>query len=176
MDSQALKVQNDLDMLLGELEPQFLMPVDMRGAVIVALYGEVAIWMQLCLFPFAGGELILRQRFERQFLPRLKALAARDAKTAMTPIIDSLHALGQCLVDLDNRGKSRAPIPKAQVAPQDFHRTFYIRLVLRMARPCRCDGGGKMGTERCDKHPRFVDNVGVDLHPLDGNAAKVLRT
>ena len=47
MDRQALEPQEDLDLVLGDLDAQLLVPVDVRGAVIVALDVDVAVGVQL---------------------------------------------------------------------------------------------------------------------------------
>src|SRR5450631_1228507 len=124
------------------------MPMDVRGAVIIALDAEITIGMQRRLFPFATVELGLRQRFEGDFLQCLEALTARDTKAGMAPIIDPLHALSERLIDLRKRRKGRAPIPEALIAHEYFHRAFDDRLVLWMIRARGHDGGRKMRTER----------------------------
>ncbi|MBK7250680.1 MAG: hypothetical protein IPI06_07360 [Gammaproteobacteria bacterium] len=51
MDRQAFEPQEDLDLVPGELDPQLLVPVDVRGAVVVALDIDVAVSVQLGLLP-----------------------------------------------------------------------------------------------------------------------------
>jgi len=57
MDGQALEVEEDLNMVLGDFDPKLLVPVDMRGAVIVALDADVAIGVQLRFLPLPAVEL-----------------------------------------------------------------------------------------------------------------------
>ena len=51
MDRQALEVQEDLDLVLGDLDAQLLVPMDVRGAVIVAFDVHVAVGMQRGVLP-----------------------------------------------------------------------------------------------------------------------------
>ena len=100
MDRHALQIQEDLNMILGNLYFKFLVTVDMRGAVVVALDADVTVGVQFCVLPLPAVEVALRQRFQRDSLQRLEALAARDAKARVTPIIDALGAFLERLVDL----------------------------------------------------------------------------
>jgi len=97
-------------MVLGNFYLKLLVPVDMRGTVVIALDADIAVGVQLCFLPFPTVEVRLGQRFERAPLERLEAIAARDTKTRMTPIIDALDSLLERLIDLRERGESRAPI------------------------------------------------------------------
>ena len=100
MDRQTLEPQEDLDLILGDLDTQLLVPMDVRGAVVVALDIDVAVGVQLGVFPFREVYVPDRQRFERALLHGLEALAARDAKARVTAIVNALDALSQSLVDL----------------------------------------------------------------------------
>jgi hypothetical protein len=63
VDGKALEVQEDLHLVLGDLDPQLLVPVDMRGAVVVALDADITVGVQLCLLPLPAVELGLREWF-----------------------------------------------------------------------------------------------------------------
>ena len=52
MDRQALEVQEDLDVVFGDLDPQFLVSMDVRGAVLIALDVDVTVRVQRRVLPF----------------------------------------------------------------------------------------------------------------------------
>ena len=137
MDRQALELQEDLDLVLGDLDAQLLVPMDVRGAVIVALDVHVAVGMQLGVFPLPAVHIPDRQRLERGFLHRLEALAARDAEARVATIIDALDTLGQRAVDLGEGGEAAAPVAEAHVAHQDFDQPFDDGFVLGVIRTRR---------------------------------------
>src|SRR5207248_8437339 len=43
MDREAFEAEEELDLVLGDLDAQLLVPVDVRGAVVVALDAHVAV-------------------------------------------------------------------------------------------------------------------------------------
>src|SRR6185312_14130381 len=100
VDGQALEIEEDLHLVLGDFDPQLFVTVDMRGAVVVALDADVTVGVQLRFLPFPAVELALRQRFQRGPLERLEAIAARYAKARMAALIDALDTLIERLVDL----------------------------------------------------------------------------
>ena len=51
------RLQEDLDLVLGDLDPQLLVAVDMRGAVIVALDADVAVGVQLGVLPLPARRI-----------------------------------------------------------------------------------------------------------------------
>ena len=130
MDRQALEPQEDLDLVLGDLDAQLLVPVDVRGAVIVALDVDVAVGVQLGVLPFPAVHAPDRQRLECGFLQRLEALAARDAEARVASIIDALDTLAERPVDLAQGSEALAPVAEAHVAHQDFDQSFDDRLYL----------------------------------------------
>ena len=107
MDRQALEVQEDLDLVLGDLDSQLLVAMDVRGAVVVALDGDVAVGVQL-----------RRPSTPRRRTPRwATALSAafsifskrsrrETPKRRWRLVIDALDAHHQRAVDLGDRGKS----------------------------------------------------------------------
>ena len=129
MDGQALKIEEDLDLVLSDLDPQLLVPVDVRCAVIVAIDADVAVSMQLRFFPLAAVELDLRKRLQRRSFQRFEAIAPRDAEAGVAPIIDPLDALIERLVNLRQRGQPRSSIAEALVAHQQFHTILDQRLI-----------------------------------------------
>ena len=46
MDREAFEAEEELDLVLGDLDAQLLVPVDVRGAVVVALDGDIAVGVQ----------------------------------------------------------------------------------------------------------------------------------
>ena len=96
MDRQALEVQEDLDLVLGDLDPQLLVAVDVRGAVVVALDADSssrrAAWRPSTP---RRRHSACGSGFERRSLQRLEALAARDAKAGVAALIDALDALAR---------------------------------------------------------------------------------
>ena len=51
MDRQPLELQEDLNLVLGELDPQLFVPVDVGGAVIVPFDRDVAVGVELGFLP-----------------------------------------------------------------------------------------------------------------------------
>jgi hypothetical protein len=43
VDGQAPKIEEDLNMVLGDFDPQLLVPMDMRGSLIITLDADIAI-------------------------------------------------------------------------------------------------------------------------------------
>ena len=122
----------------------FLCAVDMRGAVVVALDGDVAVGVQLRRLPFPAVDFHAGQRLERGFLDRLEALAARDAKAAVASIVDALDAHHQRPIDLGDRGKAGATVAEAQVAHEDFDQSLRDGFILRLSGTRRNDRRGEM--------------------------------
>ena len=60
MDREAFESQEDLELVLGDLDAQRLVPVDVWGAVIVALDHHVAVRMQFGILPFRAVHLVQR--------------------------------------------------------------------------------------------------------------------
>ena len=144
MDRQALELQEDLDLVLGDLDAQLLVPMDVRCAVVVAIDVDVAVGVQLRRLPLPAVVLHAGQRLECGFLDRLEALAARDAKAAVALIVDALDADHERAIDLLDGGESGAPIAEAHVAHQDFDQPFDDRLILRFSETRRNDCGGEV--------------------------------
>src|SRR5437016_6057082 len=124
MDREAFEAEEELDLVVGDLDAQLLVPVDVRGAVVVALDGDIAVGVQFGFLPVPAVHIPDRQRLEGRFLQRLEALAARDAKARVAPIIDALDTLGQGAVDLRYGREAMAPIAEAHVAHQDFYQSL----------------------------------------------------
>src|SRR5271155_4452207 len=118
--------------------------MDMRSAVIVTVNGDVAVRMQLRRFPLPAVVLHTGQRLERGPLDLLEALTARDAKAAVSLVVDALDAHHQSAVDLGDRGKSRAAEAEPEVAHQDFYESLANCLILRFSHACRNDCGGEV--------------------------------
>lgn len=77
-------------------------------------------------------------RLARGLLNRLEALASRDTKARVTPIIDMLDELAERLGDLANRGEAPASIPEAHIAQEDFDQSLDDGLVFGAPRT-RCN-------------------------------------
>jgi hypothetical protein len=139
MDRQAFELQEDLDLVVRELDAQLLVPMDVRGAVVIPVDVHVAVRVQCRLFPFAAVEVSERQRLERGFLDRLEALAARDPEARVATLIDLLHAVGQCAVDLRQGGEAAPPIAEARVAHEDIDQSlddgFIVSQQLQLVQP-----------------------------------------
>ena len=140
MDGQTLELQEDLHVMLGELGAQKLAAMDVRRAVVDALHVDVAVGVELDLFPLANVERYRRQRFQGHSLDGIEAFAARDAKARVRPRVDALYAFTQRPIDLRERGEALAPMAKTHVAHEDLHQSFDDRLVLRMPGTCRDHG------------------------------------
>lgn len=74
MQGDTLQPQEDLDLVLGELDTQALVPMDVRSAVVHRFHVHIAVRVQRGVFPFTGIEVLFGQRFERRALHRLEAL------------------------------------------------------------------------------------------------------
>src|ERR1700691_741275 len=111
----------------------------MRGAVVIAIDGDIAVRMQLGVLPLTAVVLHTGQRLERGPLDLLEPFAARDAKAAVSLVVDALDAHHQSAVDLGDRGKSRAAEAEPEVAHQDFYESLANCLILRFSHACRND-------------------------------------
>jgi hypothetical protein len=129
MDRQAFEVQEDLDVVLGELDAQLLVPMDVRSAVEHGLHEHIAVGMERCGEPLAAVDVVDGQRLECRAFQRFEALAARDAEARVASCADALDALAECLVDLMERGELRATIAEAHIAHQDLDQAFDDRLI-----------------------------------------------
>ena len=49
VDGQTLEVEEDLNMVIGDFDLKLLVPMDMRGAVIIALDAHIAVSVEFCL-------------------------------------------------------------------------------------------------------------------------------
>ena len=145
MDGEPFEIEEDLDVVLGELDSQCFVTMDVRRVVIVALDGDVAVGVQLGVFPLPAVELDARQRLERDFLDLLEPLATRDAEAAVGLLIDALDAHHQRPIDLGDGGKSRAAEPEAKVAGEDFYQSLDHSLIPWAAHTSRNDGCGEVG-------------------------------
>jgi len=66
--------------------------VDVRGAVVIAIDGDVTVGVQLRCLPLAAVVFHAGQGLERGFLDLLEPLAAGDTKAAVGLIVDALDA------------------------------------------------------------------------------------
>jgi hypothetical protein len=124
VDRQALEVQEDLHMVLGELDSQLFVSMDMRSAVVIAIDGEVTVGVQLRRFPLAAVVFHTGQGLESGFLDLLEPFAPRDAKAAVGLVVDALDADHERAIDLLDRGKSGATKAEAKVAAKDLDESF----------------------------------------------------
>ena len=58
MEREALESEEDLNLVLGELDSQLLVPMDMRGAVVVAFDDHVTVGMEFRVLPFPAVHLV----------------------------------------------------------------------------------------------------------------------
>ena len=75
-------MQEDLDLVFGDLDAQLLVSVDMRRAVVIALDVHISVRMQRGIFPVAIFEISDGQWLQGRFLDRLEALASRHTEAA----------------------------------------------------------------------------------------------
>ena len=118
--------------------------MDMRGAVIIAIDGDVTVGVQLRRLPLAAVVLHAGQGLERGFLDLLEPLAARDAKAAVSLVVDALDAHHQRAIDLGDRGKSGATEAEPKVAAEDFDQSLRDRLILGLSHARRNDCRGEV--------------------------------
>src|SRR2546430_11150170 len=64
MDREAFEAEEELDLVLGDLDAQLLVPVDVRGAVVVALDAHVAVRVQFGFLPVPAVHIPGRYRLE----------------------------------------------------------------------------------------------------------------
>ena len=131
MDRQAFELQEDLDLVLGDLDAQLLVPVDVRGAVVVAIDVDVAVGMQLGVFHSPPSYSTLGNGLSAAFSIVSKR-SRRETPKRGGAVVDALDALGQRPVDLGEGGEARASIAEAHVAHQDFYQSLDDRFILRM--------------------------------------------
>src|SRR5208283_5396492 len=144
MDRQAFEIEEDLDMVLRELDSQLFAAVDMRGAVIIAIDGDITVRMQLRRFPLAAVVLDARQGFESGSLDLLEPFAARDTKAAVGLLVDAFDADHERAIDLGDRSKSGVAEAEAKISAKDFDESLADRLILRLSDTSRNDSRGKM--------------------------------
>src|ERR1700722_8164581 len=116
----------------------------MRGAVVIAIDGDVTVGVQLRRLPFPAVVLRAGQRFERGSLDLLEALAAGDTKASVGLVVDALDANHQRTIDLGDRSKSGATEAEPEVAGEDFHPSLCDCLIAGPPHACRNDSRGKM--------------------------------
>src|SRR5436305_1164893 len=97
MDRQALEVQEDLDLVLGDFDAQFLVPVDVWRAVVVPLDVHITVWMQRGVFPISEIDVPVRQRLQSGFLDRLKSLPSRDPEAGVAAVVDNARCTRRAL-------------------------------------------------------------------------------
>src|SRR5579863_5255314 len=115
----------------------------MRGAVVIAIDGDVTVGMQLRCFPLAAVVLRAGRRFERGSLDLLEPFAAGDTKAAVGLVVDALDAHHQSTIDLGDRGKSGATEAEPEVTGEDFHEPLGDRFITRFSHARRNDCRGK---------------------------------
>src|SRR5260221_3573362 len=62
VDRKALEMEEDFDLVLGDLDPQLLVAVDIRSAAVVSIYDYITVSVQRRVLSFSALELILRER------------------------------------------------------------------------------------------------------------------
>src|ERR1700681_851468 len=102
----------------------------MRGAVVVAIDGDVTVGVQLRSLPFPAVVFHAGQGLERSFLDLLEALATGDTKAAVSLVVDALDANHQRSIDLGDRSKPGATEAEPEVAHQDFYESLANCLIL----------------------------------------------
>jgi hypothetical protein len=137
MDRQALEVQENLDLVLGDFDAQFFVAVDVWGAVIVTLDGHITVRMQRGVFPISELDVPVRQRLQSGFLDCLKTLPSRDAEAGVAAVVDTLDALAERLIYGRQGDKTCMPIAETHVAHQYFHESFRDSFILRVTRARR---------------------------------------
>src|ERR1700675_981267 len=95
----------------------------MRGAVVIAIDGDVTVGVQLRRLPFPAVVFHAGQGLERSFLDLLEPLAAGDTKASVGLIVDALNTDSKRTIDLD-RSKSGATEAEPEVTGEDFHEPF----------------------------------------------------
>src|SRR5579864_8425289 len=95
MHRQPFELQEDLDMVLGDLDAQFLVPMDVRRAVIISLDVHVTVRMQSGVLPVRILQVPDGQWLEGGFLDRLEALPAGYAEASVTTHVDALYAVSE---------------------------------------------------------------------------------
>src|SRR6267154_6264893 len=116
----------------------------MRGAVVIAIDGDVTVGVQLRRLPFPAVVFHAGQGLERSFLDLLEPLAAGDTKAAVGLVVDALDADHQRTIDLGDRGKSGATEAEPEVAGKDFYQSLRDRLILWPSDTSRNDCRRKM--------------------------------
>src|SRR5450759_5177731 len=102
----------------------------MRGAVVIAIDGDITIGVQLRRLPFPAVVFHAGQGLEGGFLDLLEALAAGDTKASVSLVVDSLDAHHQRAIDLGDRRKSRTTEAEPEVTREDFHQSLRDGLIL----------------------------------------------
>src|SRR5882672_315482 len=116
----------------------------MRGAVVIAIDGDVTVGVQLRRLPFPAVVFHAGQGLERSFLDLLEALAAGDTKASVGLVVDAFDTDHQRTIDLGDRRKSGATKAEPEVAHQDFYESLANCLILWLSDARRDDCRRKM--------------------------------
>src|ERR1022692_4016417 len=116
----------------------------MRGAVVIAIDGDVTIGVQLRRLPLAAVVFHAGQGLERSFLDLLEPLAAGDTKAAVGLVVDAFDAHHQRTIDLGDWGKSGATEAEPEVAGENFDESLCDCLIAGPPYACRNNCRGKM--------------------------------
>src|ERR1700728_4103948 len=116
----------------------------MRGAVVIAIDGDVTVGVQLRRLPFPAVVFHTGQGLEGGFLDLLEPLAAGDTKASAGLVVDALDAHHQSTIDLGDRGNPGATEADPEVTGEDFPQSLCDGLILRLSDTSRNDCRGKM--------------------------------
>ena len=146
MNGDALALMENLDAAGGQPRLDLGAGEAVGDRIIVGVDVDVIIDADPAHAPLAVFVGLAGQRVERRAIDLLEELAAGDAEPPEDLFFVELrHELAERGVDVGEGDEGSSPKPAEQPALDDQHGLLDLRLVARLSRPRRQDGGFIMG-------------------------------
>ena len=172
MDGDALALVEDLDAAGGQPRLDLGASEAVGDGIIVGVDVDVIVDADPAHAPLAVLIGLAGERLERRAVDLLEQLAAGDAEPPQAlALVELRHEFAERGVDVGETGEGPSPQPAEQPSLDDQDGLLDFRLVTRLSRPRRQDGGSVMG-----RHLgiRSVD-LGVVEAGLDDGGLGVVR-
>ena len=145
VDGDALAFVEDLDAAGGQARVDLGAGEAVGDGVIVRVDVDVIVDADPATAPLAVFVRLARQRVQRRAVDLLEQLAAGDAEPAQgLAFVELRHEFAERGVDVGETVEDPSPKPAEQPALDDQHGLLDLRLVARLSRPRRQDGGSVM--------------------------------
>ena len=146
VDGDALALVEDLDAAGGQARLDLGAGEAVGNGIIVGVDIDVIVDADPAHAPLAVFVRLSGQILQRRAIDLLEQLAAGDAEPAQgLAFVELCHELDERGVDVGETVEDPSPKPAEQPALDDQHGLLDLRLVARLSRPRRQDGGSVMG-------------------------------